>query len=385
METNAAIIQALVAPLTIGGISAVLGALISITDKIVNNYGDLVIDINSGKRELEIKGGAPLLMTLSDSGIFIPSACGGRGSCGTCKVKVVTEIGPHLPTETPFLEKEEIAENIRLACQVKVKEDLKIEIPNSLFNVKQYDATIERIVDLTHDIKEVYVKLPEGEEIDFVCGQYGQFEVPPYDKIKSPTQRAYSMSSVPSDKNHLEFLIRLVPGGIVTSYVHEHLTEGQKINVIGAFGDFNVKDTGATMICVAGGSGMAPFKSIFNHMIETGEIVTREIWYFFGARTKKDLFYLDWLNELDANYEKFHFVAALSEPQPEDEWDGETGLITEVLAKYLTEKVDRSQAASRTQPLEGYLCGSPGMLDACMAVMRQFDMSEDKIYFDKFA
>ena len=379
MEVTSPMIQALIAPLAIGGISAVLGALISIMDKIVNNYGDLVIDINSGKRELEVNGGAPLLLTLAENGIFIPSACGGRGSCGACKVKVVTDIGPHLPTETPFLETEELARNIRLSCQVKVKEDLQIEIPDSLFNVKQYEATVERIVDVTHDIKEVYIKLPEGEEVNFVCGQYGQFEAPPYDRIKTPTQRAYSMSSAPSDKNHLEFLIRLVPGGIVTSYVHEHLAEGQKINVVGPFGDFNVKDTGAPMICVAGGSGMAPFKSIFNHMIDTGEIQTREIWYFFGARSKKDLFYLDWLNELDSKYDKFHIVAALSEPQPEDEWAGETGLITEVLGKYLTEKVDRSQ------PLEGYLCGSPGMLDACMAVMRKFDMDEERIYFDKFA
>ena len=373
------IIQALVAPLAIGGVSAVLGALISIIDKIVNNYGELVIDINSGKRELEIQGGAPLLLTLAEQGIFIPSACGGRGSCGACKVKVVTDIGPHLPTETPFLEKDEIAENVRLSCQVKVKENLQLEIPDSLFNVKQYSGTVERIVDLTHDIKEVYVKLPEGEEVNFVCGQYGQFEVPPYDKIRTPTQRAYSMSSSPSDKNHLEFLIRLVPGGIVTSYVHEHLAEGQKVNVVGPFGDFNVKDTGATMICVAGGSGMAPFKSIFNHMIETGEIETREVWYFFGARTKKDLFYLDWLDGLDKKYEKFHIVAALSEPQPEDDWDGEPGLITDVLARYLTEKVDR------TRELEGYLCGSPGMLDACMAVMRKFEMNDEKIYYDKFA
>jgi Na+-transporting NADH:ubiquinone oxidoreductase subunit F len=379
VETGNAIWQALVAPLAIGGISAALGAFISIVDKIVNNYGDLVIDINSGKRELDIKGGAPLLMTLSENGIFVPSACGGRGSCGACKTKVVTDIGPHLPTESPFLDKSELEENVRLACQVKVKENLQIEIPDSLFNVKQYEGTVERIVDVTHDIKEVYVKLPEGEEVDFVCGQYGQFEVPPYDKIKTPTQRAYSMSSAPSDRNHLELLIRLVPGGIVTTYVHERLTEGQKINVVGPFGDFNVKDTGATMMCVAGGSGMAPFKSIFNHMIDTGEIESREIWYFFGARTKRDLFYLDWLAELDSKYEKFHFVAALSEPQPEDAWDGETGLITEVLAKYLTDRVDREQ------PLEGYLCGSPGMLDACMAVMRQFEMSEDSIYFDKFA
>lgn len=379
MGTDSALIQALVAPVAIGGISAVLGALISIIDKIVNNYGDLVIDINSGKRELEIKGGAPLLTTLSEQQIFIPSACGGRGSCGACKVKVVTDIGPHLPTETPYLEPDEIEDNVRLSCQVKVKENLSIEIPESLFNVKQYDGLIERITDVTHDIKEVYVKLPEGEEVEFECGQYGQFEAPPYDKIRTPTQRAYSMSSPPSDKNHLEFLIRLVPGGIVTTYVHEHLSEGQKIRVVGPFGDFGVKDTGATMMCVAGGSGMAPFKSIFTTMIETGEIETREVWYFFGARTKKDLFYLDWLDELDGKYDKFHFVAALSEPQPEDDWKGETGLITEVLAKYFETKVNRDQ------PLEGYLCGSPGMLDACMAVMRQFEMDDEKIYFDKFA
>jgi Na+-transporting NADH:ubiquinone oxidoreductase subunit F len=379
MENTPVILQAFVAPLSIAGISAVLGALITITDKIVNNYGELVIDINNGKRELDIKGGAPLLQTLAESGIFVPSACGGRGSCGACKVKVLTDVGPHLPTEVPYLEKEELEENVRLSCQIKVKEDLKIEIPEALFNVQEFEGVVERIRDVTHDIKEVYVKLPEGQDASFVCGQYGQLEVPPYGKVKSPTQRAYSMSSPPSDKNHLEFLVRLVPGGIVTTYVHEELQQGQKVKVIAPFGEFNVKDTGATMICVAGGSGMAPFKGIFQHMIETGEIETREIWYFFGARTAKDMFYLDWLNELDQKYEKFHFVPALSEPQEEDNWTGPTGLITEVLADYLTEKIDRDQ------PLEGYLCGSPGMLDACMAVMRKFEMSDDKIYFDKFA
>ena len=379
MEITSGVLATLIAPLSVATIGAILGALISITDKIVNNYGQLAIDINKGKKTLEVTGGAPLLTTLAEAGIFIPSACGGRGSCGACKVKVLTDIGPHLPTETPWMEKSEIDDNVRLSCQVKVKQDLEIEVPEELFNVKQYRATVEKITDLTHDIKEVYLALPEGEEVSFVCGQYGQFETPPYDKVRTPTQRAYSMSSSPSDRNHLEFLIRLVPGGIVTTYVHEHLKEGESVNVVGPFGEFNVKDTGATMICVAGGSGMAPFKSIFNHMVETGEIDTREVWYFFGARTKRDLFYLDWLDDLAAKHEPFHFVAALSEPQPEDEWEGETGLITDVLGKYLSDQIDR------TKPLEGYLCGSPGMLDACMAVMRKYEMSEDKIYFDKFA
>jgi Na+-transporting NADH:ubiquinone oxidoreductase subunit F len=379
MEITSGVLATLIAPLSVATIGAILGALISITDKIVNNYGQLAIDINKGKKTLEITGGAPLLTTLAEAGIFIPSACGGRGSCGACKVKILTDIGPHLPTETPWMEKSEIDDNVRLSCQIKVKQDLEIEVPDELFNVKQYRATVEKITDLTHDIKEVYLALPEGEEVSFVCGQYGQFEAPPYEKVRTPTQRAYSMSSSPSDRDHLEFLIRLVPGGIVTTYVHEHLKEGESVNVVGPFGEFNVKDTGATMICVAGGSGMAPFKSIFNHMVETGEIDTREVWYFFGARTKRDLFYLDWLDDLAAKHEPFHFVAALSEPQPEDEWEGETGLITDVLGTYLSDQIDR------TKPLEGYLCGSPGMLDACMAVMRKYEMSEDKIYFDKFA
>ena len=239
-----------VAPAAIGGISAGLAALISITDKIVNNYGDITIDINNGKKELVVKGGQPMLFGLAGEGIFVPSACGGRGSCGACKVKVKSDVGPVMPTEVPYLTKEELADDIRLSCQIKLKQDVDIEIPEELFNVQEFQATIERIRDVTHDIKEVYCKLPEGMEITFTSGQYGQFEVPPYDKVKEKTMRAYSMSSPPSDKNHLEFLIRLVPGGIVTSYVHQYLQEGQKVRLVGPFGDFFVRDTDAQMICV---------------------------------------------------------------------------------------------------------------------------------------
>jgi Na+-transporting NADH:ubiquinone oxidoreductase subunit F len=368
-----------VAPAAIGGISAGLAALISVTDKIVNNYGDIKIDINGGKKELVVKGGQPMLFGLAGEGIFVPSACGGRGSCGACKVRVKSDVGPVMPTEIPYLTKEELADDIRLSCQIKLKQDVDIEIPEELFYVQEYNATVERIVDVTHDIKEVYCKLPEGKEVTFTSGQYGQFEVPPYDKVKEKTMRAYSMSSAPSDKTHLEFLIRLVPGGIVTSYVHQYLKEGQKIRLIGPFGDFYVRDTDAQMICVAGGSGMAPFKSIFQDMIDRGTLGDRDIWYFFGARSKRDVYYLDWLYQLDAEYERFHFVPALSEPQPEDNWDGPTGLITEVLDGYLKEKI------STDIEKEGYLCGSPGMLDACMKVMGDNGMESERIYFDKFA
>lgn len=368
-----------VAPAAIGGISAGLAALISVTDKIVNNYGDIKIDINKGKKELTVKGGQPMLFGLAGEGIFVPSACGGRGSCGACKVKVKSDVGPVMPTEVPYLTKEELADDIRLSCQIKLKQDVDIEIPEELFNVQEFQATVERIRDVTHDIKEVYCALPEGKEVTFTSGQYGQFEVPPYGKVKERTMRAYSMSSAPSDSKHLEFLIRLVPGGIVTTYVHEHLKEGQKIRLVGPFGDFYVRDTDAQMICVAGGSGMAPFKSIFQDMIDHGTLNNRDIWYFFGARTKKDVYYLDWLYKLDEENERFHFVPALSEPQPEDEWDGPTGLITEVLDSYLKNTI------SQETPKEGYLCGSPGMLDACMKVMGDNEMQPENIYFDKFA
>ncbi|TVR34813.1 MAG: oxidoreductase [Spirochaetaceae bacterium] len=369
----------LIAPLAIASLSAAFAALVSVTDRIVNNYGEVVIDVNNGSKKLDVTGGANMLVTLAESQIFIPSACGGRGSCGECKVKVNSDIGPHLPTEIPYLTREQIDDNVRLSCQVKIKGDVDIQIPEYLFKIKQYTGTVERIRDVTHDIKEVYFKLDEGQTVDFRAGQYGQIETPPYAKVKERTQRAYSMSSKPSDSNHVEFLVRLVPGGIVTTYVHEHLKEGEKMKIIAPFGEFYVRDTDATMICVAGGSGMAPFKSIFYDFIEKDKMAERDIWYFFGARTRKDLFYLDEMQKIQDEHERFHFVAALSEPQPEDDWQGETGLITDVLDKYLKSKIPTDA------PKEGYLCGSPGMLDACMDVMRSNDMSDDKIYFDKFA
>jgi len=359
--------------------TAILGAVIAVTDMIVNNYGEVTVDINDGKKLLKVKGGSKLLPTLAAEGIFVPSACGGRGSCGACKCQVNSDVGPHLPTEIPYMTTKEVSENVRLACQVKVKADIKVHIPEELFNIKKLDCVVKSIVDLTYDIKEVTVAMPAGVAIEYVGGNYGQFEVPPYGDVKEATARAYSFSSHPQRKGELEFLIRLVPGGIVTTYVHKHLKVGQKINVVAPVGDFNVKDTGAAMICVAGGSGMAPFKSIFNEMIANGTMGNRPIWYFFGARTTKDMYYLDWLWSLDKQYENFHFVPALSEPTPGEKWDGATGLITNVLDEYLQNKIPLDH------PKEGYLCGSPGMLDACMKVMTKNKMTDDKIYFDKFA
>ena len=367
----------LIAPLTIALISAVLATLIALVDRIVNNYGDCRIDINEGTKELTVKGGDALLGLLASEGIFLPSACGGRGSCGACKCQILSDVGPHLPTETPYLNDQEIADGIHLSCQIKVKKDLSIRIPEQLFNVKQFKAKVLSIRELTYDIKEIVFDLGE-EDITFKAGMYIQIVVPPYEKIKGTTQRAYSMSSRPLDNHRVELLIRLVPGGIATTFVHEYLKEGQMMDLVGPFGDFRRSETDAVMVCVAGGSGMAPFKSIIHEMIDNN-ITNRDLWYFFGARSLKDMFYLEELSALEKEHPWFHFVPALSEPGPDDNWKGETGLITDVLDRFIKEKIGLATE------MEGYLCGSPGMINACNNVMTANGIALEKIYYDKFA
>ncbi|MBO8160073.1 MAG: 2Fe-2S iron-sulfur cluster binding domain-containing protein [Thermosipho sp. (in: Bacteria)] len=364
----------LLAPLIVSLISSLLASLIVIVDSIVNNYGEVNININNGKKILKVKGGSPLLFTLASQGIFVPSACGGKGSCGACKVKVLTDVGEYLPTELPFMSKDEIKENIRLACQIKVKKDLNIVLPEKLFNVKKYKGKVISLKNITHDIKEVKIQL--SDKIYFKAGQYIQVVIPPYGKIKQSTQRAYSIASPPSKNTEIELLVRLVPDGIATTYIHTILNVGDELEIIGPFGDFYLRDTNAEMICVAGGSGVAPIKSILIDMFEKG-ITDRNVWYFFGAQSEKDLFYLELFRNFEMKWKNFRFIPVLSKPQEPDKWDGEVGLVTEVMARYLETIIDKSL------PKEGYLCGSPGMINACESLMRKFGI--DKVYYDKFA
>ncbi|MGM0431732.1 MAG: NADH:ubiquinone reductase (Na(+)-transporting) subunit F [Spirochaetota bacterium] len=343
-----------------------------IADATIANYGEVKVTINNDK-ELVVKGGQPLLRALGSEGIFIPSACGGRGSCGLCKVKVNEGAGQYLPTELPWLSEEERSQNIRLSCQIKVKTDIDIEIPEELFNVRQFTATVESLRDLTHDIKEVLLKLKDPPEINMNAGQFIQFQVPEYELTDEPVYRAYSIASVPSDKEHIELEVRLVPNGICTTYVHNYLKEGEEVLFNGPYGDFYLRDTQRPMICIAGGSGMAPLKSILLDMAEKG--VDREVHYFFGARSKRDLFLVDEMRELENKLPNFTFIPALSEPAEDDQWEGEVGLITDVVAKYVE---DGSQS-------EAYLCGSPGMIDACIKVLKDKSVPEENIFFDKFA
>jgi Na+-transporting NADH:ubiquinone oxidoreductase subunit F len=364
--------------LIISSISLFLSLLISVIDKIVNNYGEIKIDINSGSKTLKVKGGSPLLFSLSDNKIFIPSACGGKGSCAMCKVKVKSDIGPLLPTETGYMNDQEKKDGIRLSCQIKVKKDLSIELPEHLFNVKEYICKVKSIKDLTSKIKEIKLEIPENNEIKFTSGQYIQLEAPAYEKIKSGTQRAYSIASSPNNNNYIELIIGYVPNGIVTTYVFKYLKEGDNIKIVGPFGEFNRKHTENDMICVAGGTGMAPIRSIIFDMIENN-IMNRNIWYFFGAGTLSDLYYINAFQEIEKKHSNFKFIPSLSNPDQNNNWKGETGLVTETLEKYLKNKISKESIK------EGYLCGSPGMIDACIKVMTNNGIPEDKIYYDKFA
>jgi Na+-transporting NADH:ubiquinone oxidoreductase subunit F len=281
--------------------------------------------------------------------------------------------GNYLPTELPWISEEEKKQQVRLSCQFKVKNDVSIQIPKELFSVRQFTTTVERIRDLTHDIKEVRLKLNDPPNIEMKAGQFIQFQVPAYELTDEPVYRAYSMASVPSDTTHVELEIRLVPNGICTTYVHKHLKEGDTVTINGPYGEFFLRDTERDIICIAGGSGMAPLKSILLDMAEKGS--KRKARYFFGARTGKDLFLLDEMKELEERMENFTFIPALSDPEPDDNWTGETGLITDVVKRM----------AENATEAEAYLCGSPGMIDACVKVLSELGMPEERIYYDKFA
>jgi len=358
--------------LSVTGIATVLTVLIIIAEKFLNNYGECKIDINEGEKELAVDGGSSLLTSLAANKIFIPSACGGKATCGMCKVKVVNGAGPLLPTEEPYLSPEERAAGVRLSCQVKIKNDIKISVPEELFNIREYQATITSVSEMTHDIIEYRFEFDDGEDISFKAGQYMQIESKPYGKVKEKATRAYSISSVPSDNKAFELIIRRVPGGLCTTYMHEHAKVGDKMRVTGPYGDFYTRDDSDQYIFMAGGSGLAPIKSIVMDIVEKG--LDKKMIFFFGAVTKKDLYHTDFFREIEEKYPDFKYIPALSNPAPEDNWEGETGLVTDVMKRYVESGNGR----------HAYLCGSPGMINACIKVLTSIDFKESLIYYDKF-
>jgi len=348
-------------------ILVVVTGVLAVADITLGSHEEKEININD-KLKLKGSGQDTLLTTLANHKIFIPSACGGKATCGHCKVVVESGGGDLLPTEKGLLTKQEMKEGVRLACQVKSREDMKIHLPDDLLEVKEYTAEVVALHDLTRDIKHVKVRLLSPKTIHFRPGQYVQTLVPGFEAF-----RAYSVASPPSQMDTIEFTIRHIPKGLCTTYIHKALRVGDKLKFTGPYGHFYLKeDSDRPIVCIAGGAGMAPIRSIVSHLKEKN--MPRKVSYYFGARSKRDLFFEDELRSIEENYPNFKFYAALSEPAPEDNWHGETGFITDTVRKYEDSLVDA----------EAYLCGPPPMLDAAVKVLMMKGISQERVLFDKF-
>lgn len=357
--------------LIITGISGSLALVLTLANLYIANYGECKIIINNDK-ELVVDGGSSLLSTLNEQELFLPSACGGKGTCGLCTCKILEGGGPVLPTETPFFTKEELSDNMRLSCQVKVKQDMKLSIPEDLLNARKYEAVVEFIKDETRTIKLLRFKITDGQEIDFKAGQYVQLLAPPYPGNPESVYRAYSLASSALEKNAIELIIGYVEEGLVTTYVHQHLSQGDEVSFNGPFGDFYLRETDAEIILVAIGTGIAPIRSILYQMKD--QQIQRKATFFFGARTQNDLVCADEMYDFEKTIPNFHFRPVLSR-EPEDAgWEGDRGRVTDSIQKYIEAEVDQ----------EAYMCGSPVMIESAVVELKKKGIPQEKIYYDEF-
>jgi len=376
--------------------------------------GDVKLQIND--RELIVSPGNNLMTTMSANGIFLPSACGGGGTCAQCKCQVVSGGGSILPTETGFFTRKEQLTNWRLGCQVKVREDMVVKIPEAILGVKKWECEVISNRNVATFIKEFVVELPEGESLQFDSGGYIQIDVPRYDisfrdmeieeefrdewdkfkmwdlrtKNSEETIRAYSMANHPEEGNIIKLNIRIatppwdrkkdqfmnVPPGICSSYVFTR-KPGDKVLISGPYGEFHIKDTDNEMVYIGGGAGMAPLRSHIFHLFHTLKS-NRKVSYWYGARSRREIFYEDEFRAIEKKFPNFTFNLALSEPLPEDKWDGYTGFIHQVLFDNYLSKIDEPEE------LEYYLCGPPLMNDAVLKLLYDIGIPDENVAFDDF-
>lgn len=354
----------------ISGLCALFAIVLTIADKYIADYGEVNLIIN-GEKEYIVDGGETLLDTLRNEKIFIPSACGGKGSCGYCKVTVLEGGGQVLATEKPWLSPEELKSNVRLSCQCKVKENIKIEIPEELFNVKEYKVKVVDIEKMTDKIKKFRFELPEGEVIKFKPGQYIQIKAPEYDGNSEEVYRAYSVASSITDDKHLEVLIGYT-GGICTTYMHNFVDVGSELELNGPYGDFYYQDDDSEIVLVAAGTGFAPIRSILYHLRDNN--IQRKARFYFGAKTEDDLFLLDELKMFEDVLYDFKFMPTLSRVEEGSNWTGDKGRVTNSIENYLDKDGNYS----------AYLCGSPVMIESIIKSLDEKNVSKEKIYFDEF-
>lgn len=377
--------------------------------------GNVKLNVND-EMNADVAIGGTLLSTLQGQNIYLSSACGGGGSCGQCRCRVVEGGGEILPTEQGFFSRREQKEHWRLACQTKVKEDMKVIVPEEVFGVKEWECEVISNRNVSTFIKEFVVKLPEGEVMNFKSGSYAQITIPKYDikysdyqieekfhedwdkfkmwdltvKNEEETVRAYSMANYPAEGNIITLNVRIatppfdratggfmkVPPGISSSYIFS-LKPGDKVKMSGPYGDFHIQETDNEMLYIGGGAGMAPLRAQILHLFNTVK-TGRKVSYWYGARSKKEIFYEEDFREIERNFPNFKFHIALSDPQPEDNWDGYVGFIHQVI---LDNYLSKHEAP---EDIEYYMCGPGPMANAVKGMLENLGVERSSLYFDDF-
>ena len=397
-------------------ITILLVVMLVVAKSKLTQSGPVKIVIN-GEKGLEVSAGSSLLTTLSNAKLFLPSACGGGGTCGMCRCQVTDGGGSILPTETGFFTRKQITQNWRLGCQVKVRGDLKIEIPKEVLGIKKWECEVVSNHNVATFIKELVVKLPEGEHLNFKSGCYIQLDVPKvevdfskdieveneyrdeWDKFKmwnlkmvnkEETFRAYSMANHPAEGNIIMLNIRIatppfdrktngfmkVNPGVCSSFMFS-LKPGDKVMISGPYGEFHIKPTNREMMFIGGGAGMAPMRSHIFDQFNTQK-TKRKATFWYGARSKREIFYEENFEDIEKNFPNFKFTIALSEPKPEDNWTGKTGFIHQVI---FNEYLSKHEAP---EDIEYYLCGPPAMNDAIQKMLYDLGVPAEMIAFDDF-
>ncbi|MBN2778571.1 MAG: NADH:ubiquinone reductase (Na(+)-transporting) subunit F [Bacteroidales bacterium] len=390
--------------------------MLLVAKKKLTPQGNVKIKINE-EEPIEIEPGSSLLQALSEQKIFVPSACGGGGTCGMCKCRITEGGGSILPTETGFFTRKEQQNYWRLACQVKVRNDMDIELPAEVMGVKKWECEVVSNNNVATFIKEFVVKLPEGENMDFRSGGYIQIDVPKvnvdyandidveqefrqdWDDLKlwdlkmkndEETFRAYSMANHPAEGNIIMLNIRIatppwdrktksfmkVNPGVCSSYIFSR-KPGDKVMISGPYGEFHIKETQREMMFIGGGAGMAPMRSHIFDLFHTQK-TNRKATFWYGARSKREIFYEDEFRAIEKDFPNFEFHIALSEPKEEDNWDGYVGFIHQVILNNYLSKLDEPEE------IEFYLCGPPMMNDAVFKMLDSLGVPDEMIAFDDF-
>lgn len=392
------------------GVIVVLVIVLSYISSRLSPGGTVCVEVNDGKKNVVVAPGQSLLSSMVAAEVFIPSACGGGGTCGMCKCIVTEGGGDILPTEMGFIKKPDRRKGTRLACQVKVREDMKIQVPEEVLEVKKWNCTVRSNKNVATFIKEFIVDLPKGEVLDFRAGGYIQLDIPKYSlsfrdfdieeqfrgdwdrfnlfnlSVKNDEEcfRAYSMANHPAEGNCVILNIRIatppprmdVPPGIASSYIF-NMKPGDEIVVSGPYGEFFLKDTEREIVFIGGGAGMAPMRSHIFDLFHTKK-TKRKVSFWYGARSKREIFYENDFRDIEKNNDNFSFNVALSDPQPEDNWEGYIGFIHQVvLDKYLDHHEDPTE-------IEYYLCGPPLMLSAVNKMLYDLGVEPEMIMYDEF-